>query len=203
MSDHPFFEYEFNEDVAERAARSFERAFSPNLGAKFWRAFPFVLVPCLGFGALSLLGDDRSDLAETILWGVSIAIAGLFGILASLMVLLQLFVIAAIWFVRWRTRRDLRRWTLNLRNPNVRWEFADDSFTTRVDGIERRTNWSDVQKVLMDEDFWMFAIKDGPHLFLPVARLSSETKEFIRARTGGNHDGGVFSGKQILRETAT
>jgi hypothetical protein len=182
MPDHPFFEYEFNEEVAERAARSFEQALSPNLGAKFWRAFPFVLVPCLAFGALTLIGD-RSDLPETILWGVSLGMAVLFGAAAALMVLLQLFIIAAMRFAHWRTRRDLRRWTLNLRDPNVRWEFADESFTTHVDGIERRTNWNDVQRVLMDEDFWMFAIKDGPHLFLPVARLSNEIKEIIRART--------------------
>src|SRR5687768_11899180 len=182
MPDQLFFEYEFNEDVAARAARSFERALSPNLGPKFWRAFPFVLVPCLVFGAMTLIGD-RSDLPETILWGVSLGIALLFGALSALMVLLQLFVIAVVWFAHWRTRRDLRRWTLSLRDPNVRWEFADETFTTRVDGIERQTNWSDVERVLMDEEFWMFAIKKGPYLFLPVARLSNEIKELIRART--------------------
>jgi hypothetical protein len=74
---------------------------------------------------------------------------------------------------------------LNLRNPNVRWEFTDDSLVTRVDDLERRTNWSDVQRVLKDEDFWMFAIKNGPHLFLPIDRLPEETKTFILARTAG------------------
>jgi len=182
MSAQAFLEYQFNEEIAERAARSHKRSISRGLGMKFWRAFPYVLLPALACGAITLYGD-RSDLAGSILWAVSATLAGVFGILAALMALLQLFAVGAISFAHWRNRRDLRRWTASLKDPTVRWEFSDEAFTSCVGGTDRRTPWRDVKRVRMDEDFWMFEVKDGPILFLPVERLSVEAKEIIRAKT--------------------
>lgn len=183
MSARFSFEYEFTDDVALRATSA-----GP-LNAKFLRALWPLLLAFLATGSVVAL-DRVLEWPAGLLDGVPEVLMILLGGMLALMILLQSLAL----LVMSRTRRQLLKWALNLRDRRIRWDFSDDSFGVHTSDSERRMTWSDVRRLRTGPEFWILGIKGGPDLLLPAVHLTDEIRELIRARTadlkkaGGRND---------------
>jgi len=76
-----------------------------------------------------------------------------------------------------------------LSNDNsVKYNFAQDYFSTEAHTGRSEIKWSLIKKVLKRQDIWLLFLSGGQYLTLPVDELSDEGKAFILSRvseTGG------------------